>query len=86
MAVQFAYMRVHTFWLYAIAAFDLTLKKRTTRPPTKQQQYDGLRYLFCNKFIPQSNDKDLLLCFIKQIMNVLPFVQWCFHDTACKCC
>ena len=25
---------------------------------------------FCNKFILQSNDKDLLMCYIKQIMNV----------------
>ena len=37
---------------------------------------------FCNKFILHSNDKDLRKCYIKQIMNVLPFVQWCgyFHS------
>ena len=35
---------------------------------------------FCNKFILQSNDKDPLRCFVKQIINDVPFVQWCDYS------
>ena len=87
MAEQFGYTCVH---FCTFATFDLTADLTQPQKQSSIAVETGHQYVsksifsnkFCNKFILQSNDKDLLRCYIIQIMNVFPFVKWCdyFHE------
>ena len=87
MAVPFGYMRMH-FCIYTIATLDLTKKADGATSQTTSEHQNVCKSIFsnkfCNKIILQSNDKDLLRCYIKQIMNIFLFIEWCLpHRIEC---